>query len=174
MGNLVDPPWVWLPVVITIAMVVFTVGWLRVRDPQRRLGRRTGVVTVTLVAYAITLALVTLLSNDRVVARSIFLVPLSDLRYVADRSVLLQCLANVLLFVPFGLLLPLEWNELRSALRIAIAGAAVSLVIEAGQYFVGTGRETSTTDVALNVLGALTGYALLRILVPSWIRVTPH
>ena len=77
---------------------------------------------------------------------------------------------NVLVFVPFGLLLPLVFPRSATLRRVALGGLLFSLAIELGQLAVSLAvgswyRMTDVDDVMLNVVGVLLGYALYRDLV---------
>jgi len=67
---------------------------------------------------------------------------------------------NIVLFVPFGLLIPMIWPHLRSLKLIVIAAGICSISIETLQLLV-PGRLASASDVPLNILGALTGAVLV-------------
>ena len=70
----------------------------------------------------------------------------------------LEALANVLLFVPIGLLLPLALP--RSLLTVLLAVAVAATVgIELVQLVLAAGRDPSVRDVAMNTLGAALGLA---------------
>ncbi len=75
-------------------------------------------------------------------------------------------IGNVVLFMPFGILLPLLDLRFRSITKVILTAACLSLSIEAIQFalrFVGSGRAVDIDDVLLNTLGACLGYALVRI-----------
>ncbi len=66
--------------------------------------------------------------------------------------------ANVLLFVPFGMLLPLAWPAIR---RVVVPLAlAATVAIESAQAVFLAERTMSVRDVVANVLGAAIGFAL--------------
>ena len=79
-----------------------------------------------------------------------------------------QLAGNVLVFAPFGILLPLaapNWGRLR---RVLLAGLALSVTIETGQLAVSlvlgySYRIADVDDVILNLTGVLLGYGLLRL-----------
>lgn len=76
---------------------------------------------------------------------------------------------NVLVFVPFGLLLPAIWPRLDGVWRMALVGLAVGLSIELTQLVVSLAlgswhRMSDVDDVILNTAGVLLGYALWRAL----------
>ena len=70
-------------------------------------------------------------------------------------------LQNVLLFVPFGLLLPWFWPALRRPKPVLFAGFGLSLVIELSQLL--NNRRTDIDDLILNTLGAALGYTRSRV-----------
>lgn len=69
---------------------------------------------------------------------------------------------NVVLFMPFGFLLPCIWSRLRSAKRLLPAGFGFSLLIELSQTL--NNRRTDVDDLILNTLGALFGLLVFRLL----------
>lgn len=68
-------------------------------------------------------------------------------------------IANVIMFIPFGVLLPLTWKSFRKFSFTAIAGALTSLLIEVDQLF--SFRTTDIDDFLTNTLGAVLGYLLI-------------
>lgn len=80
-----------------------------------------------------------------------------------DFPLLLESLANVLLFAPFGAVLRLHGVHIAKA---ALAGLLLSSAVEALQFVVISGRTTSTDDVLLNTVGAVLGNALAA----RWVR----
>ena len=71
-------------------------------------------------------------------------------------------LANILLFIPFGLLAPFVWNGLDHPAAVTCSGFGFSLLIELSQLL--NHRATDIDDLILNTLGALIGYALFKVL----------
>lgn len=67
-------------------------------------------------------------------------------------------LENVLLFVPFGVLLPVVSVKMRRVWSTLCMGCAVSLSIELFQFLTKRGY-AQTDDVLTNVLGTILGYA---------------
>ena len=90
--------------------------------------------------------------------------------YTSGSWVRFMELGNLLLFLPFGFLLPFVWKKAR-LWRVVLAGAALSFVIEVGQIVVA--RSTDIDDLIANTLGALAGYglfALVRLISPGAVR----
>lgn len=77
----------------------------------------------------------------------------SPLSYVRN------CLLNVVLFVPLGMIAPILWEKFRSLRGIALLGFGVSLFIEVSQIF--TFRLTDIDDLVMNTAGAALGFLLL-------------
>lgn len=65
---------------------------------------------------------------------------------------------NIAWFVPFGLLLPVL-RQKQGFFMTVFSGAALSLVIETVQFFIGTGV-TDIDDLIFNTTGAVLGYLI--------------
>ncbi|MFF5447224.1 VanZ family protein [Streptomyces sp. NPDC012888] len=68
---------------------------------------------------------------------------------------------NLLLGVPFGVLLPVLLPQTRGLLRVAAVTAVVMTLVELIQGALVTGRAFDIDDVILNTVGALLGFLLL-------------
>ncbi|MEV4947819.1 VanZ family protein [Streptomyces sp. NPDC053755] len=79
----------------------------------------------------------------------------------AFRDTVKQLGGNVLLGVPFGLLLPVVSPRTRGFVRIALLTVVTMLLVELVQGALITGRAFDIDDVLLNTGGALLGYALV-------------
>ena len=75
---------------------------------------------------------------------------------------------NVLLFLPFGVMLPMLWPVFRSGKRTVWAGLAASGIIETAQLF--THRATDVDDLITNALGAVMGYWLAKLVTNGFSR----
>lgn len=73
-----------------------------------------------------------------------------------------QAVGNLLLLLPLGLFGPLVLRWLNRWWRVALLAALLSASIEVAQLQV-PDRSADVDDVLLNTLGALCGYAVLRI-----------
>jgi hypothetical protein len=121
---------------------------------------------VCMVAFAAALAKVTLVpspSSDSLIHTN--LRPGASIRAYLDqpalRDTVKQIGGNVLLGVPFGILLPMLFPRARGLLRVAVLTALVMVLIEATQGAMVEGRAFDIDDVILNTTGALLGYLLL-------------
>jgi glycopeptide antibiotics resistance protein len=121
---------------------------------------------VCMAAFAVALAKVTLVpspSSDALIHTN--LRPGASIRAYLDqpalRDTVKQIGGNVLLGVPFGILLPMLFPRARGLLRVAVLTALVMVMIEATQGALVEGRAFDIDDVILNTTGALLGYVLL-------------
>lgn len=79
-----------------------------------------------------------------------------------DVALALQMLGNVVIFIPFGVLLPTTWKRLRNIRFIILIAASVSLSLELGQLIFRLGL-FEFDDVFHNTLGAVIGYGLFSL-----------
>lgn len=86
----------------------------------------------------------------------------SMLRFGSFSQKLINLAGNVLIFIPLGCLLPALWKRLRRCWKTIPLCAAVSLLIESVQLFVG--RSVDVDDLILNTLGGALGYLLFALL----------
>ncbi|GAA1838370.1 hypothetical protein GCM10009750_24970 [Agromyces salentinus] len=77
--------------------------------------------------------------------------------------VVLEFTANIVLFVPFGVLAPLAFPRLRPLAVIAL-GCATSVVIELVQFTIPS-RYPTVSDVIANTLGTVIGYLVVAAVV---------
>ncbi|HDR7633493.1 MULTISPECIES: VanZ family protein [Bacillus] len=71
-------------------------------------------------------------------------------------------LLNIVLFMPFGFLLPTIWPQFRKMKNTVCAGFFFSLAIELNQLL--NNRITDIDDLFTNTLGAIVGYIIYRVL----------
>ncbi|HZF91752.1 VanZ family protein [Streptomyces sp.] len=147
-------------------------GKAQPRPPRRRLlpalGRALAMVCafVLMVAFSVVLARLTLEPSPA--SESLThsnLRPGNSLRaYVEQpvaRDAVKQLGGNLLLGVPFGVLVPVLAPRARGIVRVLLLTALVMLMVELAQGAVVTGRAFDIDDVILNTTGALVGYLLL-------------
>ncbi|MFD9000099.1 VanZ family protein [Streptomyces sp. NPDC059582] len=121
---------------------------------------------VFMVAFAVVLAKLTLEPSPASVALThTNLHPGRSLKAYLDqpalRDAVKQVGGNVLLGVPFGVLVPVLAPRARGLLRVLLLTATVMLLVEFAQGALITGRAFDIDDVILNTGGALVGYLLL-------------
>ncbi|MFC8174243.1 VanZ family protein [Streptomyces sp. NPDC057325] len=121
---------------------------------------------VGMVAFAIVLAKLTLNASPASVPLTHSnLTPGSSIRAYLEQPAFLETVkqlgGNVLLGVPFGVLLPLLSRRTRGLVRVALLTVATMLLVELVQGALITGRAFDIDDVMLNTTGALLGYLLI-------------
>lgn len=121
---------------------------------------------VFMVAFAVVLARLTLEPSPASVALTHSnLRPGRSVRaYLAQpelRDAVKQIGGNLLLGVPFGVLVPVLAPRTRGIVRVLLLTATVMLLVELVQGALVTGRAFDVDDVILNTAGALVGYLLL-------------
>ncbi|MBY8816718.1 VanZ family protein [Streptomyces cinereoruber subsp. cinereoruber] len=141
------------------------------REAPRRPGRavRALVALVALagmVAFAIVLARLTLNASPASVPLTHSnLTPGSSIRAYLGQPEFVETVkqlgGNVLLGVPFGILLPLLSRRTRGLVRVALLTIVTMLFVELVQGALITGRAFDIDDVMLNTAGALLGYLLV-------------
>lgn len=121
---------------------------------------------VGMVAFAVALAKVTLVPSPA----SVHLIhtnlrPGASIRAYLDqpalRDTVKQIGGNILLGVPFGILLPMLFPNARGLVRVLLLTALVMVMVETAQGLIVEGRAFDIDDVILNTTGALLGYLLL-------------
>lgn len=151
----------------------FAGGRVSVDSGQRRPGRPSGWVRVAALAYVAALTVMTLLPIHWTLGTSRWpadyrpqLVPFGGIPREVEQTpleTLAELSGNVLLFAPFGFLLPLLVPAMRRWWRALAVGTSVSLCIELYQLAWPGVRKASVNDVLMNALGALLGFAALRL-----------
>ncbi|MEV7190204.1 VanZ family protein [Streptomyces sp. NPDC093510] len=155
------------------------------RDRSKRTGPRAGdtdqraaplrpmaravtmlVAFAAMVAFAVVLARLTLepSAGSEALTHSNFTPGDSIDDYLAQpafRDTVKQLGGNILLGVPFGLLLPVVLPRTRGFVRVGLATAVTMVLVELAQGAFVTGRTFDIDDVILNTAGALLGYLVL-------------
>jgi hypothetical protein len=130
---------------------------------------------ILLVPYTIALALIVWLPGDQAgrvtgivgrIAQS--LAYRLDVPFFYTYTVL-EFVANIALFVPFGLLLALGWSRLKTW-HLAVLGLVTSGAIEFVQLFLPT-RFSTISDLVANTAGAVVGCLFVRVM--RWLATTP-
>jgi glycopeptide antibiotics resistance protein len=150
--------------IVVVAVVAIGGVHLLLRDDAHRRSRWTRTVALAAVVGIILVA--TLGAHDDGGAQAeLKLIPFGDLVHALAvgtrvRGAFAELTANVLLFVPFGLMLRIRYRTLSLA-QVAAIAFTLSFVIETLQLLVAAGRVANVTDVVTNTIGAIIGAALM-------------
>lgn len=69
---------------------------------------------------------------------------------------------NILMFIPFGILIPTSFSKMRGIIRCTAMAFACSVLLETIQHLTGRGF-SQVDDVITNTLGGLIGYIIYQI-----------
>lgn len=80
---------------------------------------------------------------------------------MGERRMIEQLFINVVMFIPYGFLLPLAIDKLRKWWRTLLIVFGTTFMIEILQLF--AGRSTDIDDLIMNFLGGVIGYAFFML-----------
>lgn len=80
------------------------------------------------------------------------------IKYSGFTHTLTNILGNIIIFIPFGILVPEIFPKFRRLLKIISLSIATSFFVEFIQFFIG--RSVDIDDLILNVFGSLIGYLI--------------
>lgn len=83
---------------------------------------------------------------------------LGDITNIEKNFIIKQIIYNIILFVPYGLLLPAAIKKMRKCSMIVIVIMVTTVLIEVIQYFIG--RSADIDDIIMNLFGGILGYGL--------------
>ncbi len=161
----------WGTVLVVWALAVPVVaagGWCLARWRIRRGRERTEAVRWTIAEAGIllgTLPWIWMILTPGPGERKVILFPLVDLidtLLEASTNTVVQVVANTILFIPLGFLLPLRFPWFGTVPRMLAVGALLSAGLETAQYVLDLGRWSSIDDVLMNATGAGIGAWLTR------------
>ena len=98
--------------------------------------------------------------------RYIFIPELINLVPFSNEIDIVAYALNVVLFVPFGLLAPMIWQNMGKLRSVLLGAFGFTLLIEVSQLL--NFRSTDIDDVILNVLGAAVGFVIYKL----WDKIT--
>lgn len=77
------------------------------------------------------------------------------------QQTMIEKISNIMLFVPLGLFIPIVLRNKRKLYKTTMIALGISFSVEFIQYFIG--RSSDIDDIITNVLGAIIGYGLFKI-----------
>lgn len=80
-----------------------------------------------------------------------------------DYLIVLYSLANLVIFIPFGILVPKVFRGVNSVWMMALVTFMTSVVIEVVQFMLACGY-SEVEDVIMNVAGGVIGYLIIKII----------
>ena len=173
---------VFLAVVVPclLALLLYRRRLVRLGKAERLFPRML-VLNAALVCVVLGVLLITLSPRPEAFASRTDLIPFhplwSALTGEVDATLVAATFgANVVLFIPLGILLPLRWPALDSGVLVTLVSGLLAGVIESLQYVMDLGRVTQVDDVIFNAMGGLIGWIFLRTasMVFRWFRPVRH
>ena len=138
----------------------------RRREQGRPVPKKQAAALLLLMCYLGGLATVTLLlrmgGSGRMPVQTCFLLAFWEAWNAFTLQVWLNPLLNIIMFIPFGILLPLAFPRFQRWYQMLAAGVGTSLLVEALQLVTGRGQ-ADVDDLFCNTLGAMLGYCLCLI-----------
>lgn len=135
---------------------------LLINELVRNWSRINKVVLVLFVIYAVCVCYLTIMGRETKAHSTINVVPFQRIMKQlekGDQQMLNHLFLNVLMMVPFGILVPLIHERLNKFSYAFLSGMMVSIVIETVQLVFRLG-ECDIDDVISNTLGAAIGYLI--------------
>lgn len=86
----------------------------------------------------------------------------SQLRHITESWAMINLLGNIILFVPFGFLLPIAYKRINSFVKVFAVGLLSVILIEVFQYITKLGS-FDVDDIILNSIGIIVGYVLVLV-----------
>ncbi len=88
---------------------------------------------------------------------------LSQLRCISESWAIMNLLGNIVPFVPFGFLLPLNYEKAKPFAKTFIIGLVFIFLVEVFQFFTCLGS-FDVDDIILNMIGIICGYVIKDVL----------
>ncbi|WP_229071054.1 VanZ family protein [Actinoplanes sp. DH11] len=159
-----------LPVLLPLAAVLMLAAWWRWRRTPSRLIAGLAMAGYVTAVVAVTLLPLQIATGDHA-NRLPWYEKASLLPVVTIDAV--TFVANIVMFLPFGALLPML-TRIATVRQIALASLAASTVIELVQFatnvLVSSGRTADVNDLLANTLGGVLGFVAWRALSVRLVR----
>lgn len=102
-----------------------------------------------------------ILSREIGSTREIVLIPFKTPG--GSNLIFLYSLANLVIFIPFGIIVPKVFHSINKVWKMLLVTLATSIAIEAIQYILACGT-SEVEDVIMNVAGGIVGYLIIRVI----------
>ena len=171
--RLYDPAWTIFPGSEGGAEVLMAIGFILLSLILLRLTKNRALLWFITAVYVFGVIYFTLLCRTRAPQSTYLLTPFQTIRnavtwgdsgiVILNRTNLYQLIANVLMFLPFGYLLPKLFRPMKHWYAVIPLGLAGSALIEVTQILTHLGC-FDVDDLITNTLGAGLGYLIYRLL----------
>lgn len=160
----------------SIVTLFFCYMWKKNRRHLMNLDQVQKYAFIIFIFWSFLVFYMTLLSFtcDPIVISTVGFTPFHTLKEIYRYGMLdmaYQLIFNILMFLPFGMLLPIIFNWAKKLSKTAAFGFCLSLAIETTQMFIG--RSFDIDDILCNALGAVLGYGLYVVFI-SVLKMMHH
>ena len=157
------------PPIALVSLILYTPYYFYCRKTRGHMGLPFHLVKYALIGSVISLLYLTVLwywPNISFFPEYRFLnlrpfVWVTEVYAMGTRRMLEQLVTNIVMFIPYGFLLPTAIRLLRSPWRALGVVLGTTVLIETVQYCIG--RSADIDDVIMNFLGGCLGYALFAL-----------
>ena len=153
-----------IPYMIITIPIYLLIRFIYLKSKYKKLNWHHEVVLFLFVIFVVGLASQTIIPNSLIVpAARIYGKEIKYNEVFVNGYInyfLINFLGNIILFMPFGFIIPLLWKA--SDKKVIVVGFCSSLFIEICQLFLTRG--TDVDDLILNTLGVIIGYTIYRII----------
>ena len=148
----------YLPIGILCGFIVTAIHVLHIILKQGDVHWRIRILEFCLITYIVAVLFIALLSREPGSRDMISLIPFSTVGSTAQSHA--YVVENIIMFIPFGFLLPQLWAHMRNLGLCLLSAFITSMVIEVTQVVTKMGYG-QTDDVITNVIGAAIGFGIL-------------
>ena len=150
----------YLPIGITCGLFTTAINVLHSLIKNKVVDCRKNILKLCFITYLGVVLFIALFSREPGSRDMISLIPFSTFGSTAQSHA--YVIENIIMFIPFGILLPLLWERMRNICFCLLMSFITSLTIETIQVITKMGYG-QTDDVITNVLGAIVGLGILWI-----------
>ena len=148
----------YLPIGILCGFIVTAIHGLHIILKQGDVHWRIRILEFCLITYIVAVLFIALLSREPGSRDMISLIPFSTVGSTAQSHA--YVVENIIMFIPFGFLLPQLWAHMRNLGLGLLSAFITSMVIEVTQVVTKMGYG-QIDDVITNVIGAAIGFGIL-------------
>ena len=157
-----------LAIAIPVGIVVFIILWGVIKLIETRVSKDSRAASIIIKRKGWILGFGFYISL--LIQMAVFSRPFGSTRIVnlipfqvpgGDYLIILYSLANAVIFIPFGILVPKVFRGVNSVWKMIIVTLITSVCIETIQYILACGY-TEVEDVIMNVIGGVGGYLIIK------------
>lgn len=151
-----------IPMAVGVSVFLYICLVIYTKKKNLSVGRAKKTAIIALGFYLSALIHMAILSRPIGSISQIDLIPFNTPG--GTRYIILYAVANAVIFVPLGILLPVVFSKMRNMGRSVFTGFILSFIIETCQLVLCCGV-VQTEDIIMNTLGTAIGYLIYRVIV---------